>query len=244
MAVSREQVMAFIDGELTPNEEQWIEAEIARDATLRRYVGEQRELRRQLAADFAPMISAPVPEQVERMIVQVGPRPVRRNIVAWLFAREAASRIWIPAGAVAAGIAIGIGFSGVAGGDGFIQARDGGLVASAGLARVLSSQLAADQNPAAPMRVGLTFVSNAGEYCRTFQAGANGGMPLAGIACRHADAWRIIATVPTKAADAGEFRQASSGLPDSLRDVANTTMAGQPLAADGERAARARNWLR
>jgi len=244
--ISLEQLMAFVDGELTAEEERKIAAEIAGDAALAAYVEEQRAVKAQLTRDFAPILSAPVPDHFERMILDATPRKPapRHSLMQRFFPGIGSARVLIPAGALAAGVAIGIGISGLFPSGTMLQNRNGELLASGDLARVLSTQLAADQNTSAPARVGISFVDKAGEFCRSFQTDDTGQNALAGIACRVGDSWRVVATAATQSAPAGTFRQAAAALPNSLRDAITGMMAGQPLNATAEREARAHNWTR
>ena len=112
MAASRETLMAFVDGELTPEEERRVAAEIATNSALAAYVEEQRALRAKLSADFVPVLAAPVPEQFEHMILNA-PRQAKmpRKPFQRFFSRAGSLRIGIPLAAAAAGIAIGIGIT-------------------------------------------------------------------------------------------------------------------------------------
>lgn len=246
MATSREQLMAFIDGELTPGDERKVIAEIAANPDFAAYVEEQRNLRLRLAEDFAPALTQPVPERFERMILHNAPTrsAAMSNLFRQLFAPIRRRQLWIPAGAAVAGIAIGIGISGLFGAGAALHDRDGALIAGGGLARLLSTGLAGDRNPDAPGRIGLTFIDNAGDYCRTFQTSGNGGNVLAGVACHERNTWRVVATAAVKSSVNGQFRPAAASLPDSLRGAVNDMISGQPLNAAAERTARDRNWNR
>jgi hypothetical protein len=239
MTASRESLMAFIDGELSSEEERRVAAEIAASPALNAYVEEQRALKSRVDADFAPILTAPVPERFERMVIDApvsraaGPR---RNPFSMQL-----PRLWIPAAAAAAGIAIGIGLSNLVGGA-MMESRNGALLATGGLARILSTQLAASQSATASTRVGLSFRNKDGNFCRTFQT-AVATNALAGIACREEGDWRILATAATQA-DAGEFRQAASSLPNNLRATLNSMISGKPLNAAAERTARSHNWTK
>jgi hypothetical protein len=245
MVISREHLMAFVDGELSAEEERKIAAEAVNDPVLSAYIEEQRAVKARLAQDFAPILSAPVPDRFERMILEAAPRnaPRQPTLMQRILPLLRPSSAWIPAAAVAAGVVIGIGISGLFSPAGMLQNRNGELLASGDLARVLSTQLAADQNAALPARVGVSFVDKAGTFCRSFQTAASGGNALAGIACRSGNAWRVVATAATQVSP-GTFRQAAASLPDSLRNAITAMIAGQPLNAIGERDARARNWTR
>ena len=246
MKISREHLMAYVDGELTAEEERKLAVEIAGDPVLAAYVEEQRAVKAQLTQDFAPILSAPIPDRFERMILDATPRkPVPRyGLFQRVLSGIRPAGAWILAGAIAAGVAIGIGISGLFPSGAMLQNRDGELVASGDLARVLSTQLAADQNASAPARVGISFVDKAGEFCRGFQTAGTGQNALAGVACRSGNSWRVVATAATETPPSGTFRQAAAALPNSLRDAIAGMIAGQPLNATGERDARAHNWTR
>ena len=245
MAISREQLMAFIDGELSAEEERRTAAEVAGDPALSAYVEEQRAVKARLAHDFASILTAPVPDRLERLILDAAPSkaPPQPALMQRIFNFVRPAPVWISAAALAAGVVIGIGISGLLSPAAMLQNRNGELIASGDLARLLSTQLAADQNAAAPARVGLSFVDKAGEFCRSFQTAAGGQNAIAGIACRSGDSWNVVATAAAQPA-AGTFRQAAASLPDSLRNAITGMIAGQPLNAAAERDARARNWTR
>jgi hypothetical protein len=116
-------------------------------------------------------------------------------------------------------------------------------VAQGELARVLSEELASTQNPAAAVRVGLSFRSKTGNDCRTFTwEGAKSSMN--GIAC-HSDGDWVVATLanePPNANAQSQYQMAGSGMPDTIRSAVKSMMSGQPFDASSERAARASHW--
>lgn len=242
MAASRETMMAFVDGELTPEEERRVAAEIAANSALAAYVEQQRALRARLSADFAPVLAAPVPEQFEHMILNA-PRQAKmpQKPFQWLFARADSLRVGIPLAAAAAGIAIGIGITSWFSTGGIIENTGGSRVARGDLAAALSTQLAADQPQASDVRVTVSFVNHDGDFCRSFQT-SEARSAMAGIACRQQGEWRIVATAATQPVNQSEFRQAAAAMPENLRQTIGDMISGQPLNATAERAARARNW--
>lgn len=240
MAASREKLMAFVDGELSPEEERRVAAEIAANSALVAYVEEQRALKARLATDFSPILAAPVPERFEQMIL-AAPRPAKKptaNLFHRVLSRAGSMRAGIPLAAAAAGIAIGIGITNWFGGGAIMENANGALVARGELAAALSTQLAADQNA---VRVPVSFVNRDGNFCRSFRT-SDARNPMAGIACREQGEWRIVATAATQALAPGQFRQAAAGMPESVRQTISDMISGQPLNAAAERAARARNW--
>jgi hypothetical protein len=64
----------------------------------------------------------------------------------------------------------------------------------------------------------------------------------AGLACRAGGQWRIPVLAEAAPEAAGGYRQAGSALPAAVLDAIDERIAGKPLDAAGEEAARARGW--
>ena len=92
------------------------------------------------------------------------------------------------------------------------------------------------------MRVGVSFKSKAGAYCRTFTT--HESTTLAGLACRDHDDWHVqVLAQTTSTPDNGTaYRQAGSALPKSVLQAVDDNIAGEPLDAVAEIAARDKNW--
>ena len=248
MTVSREAVLAFIDGELPADEEMRVAAEIAGDPELAAYVERQKALKARLQSDFSAVLSEPVPARFESMILDDAARAQRLRTP--LFSRRAGGRrgglaglrpfAWIPAIAAAAGFAIGLIMAPQIGGIP-IGVADGTLVARGALARALSTQLASEQDTAAATRIGVTFRDDGGATCRSFIS-ADGEDGFAGIACREGADWRIAALTPVEAPNPALFQPAAAQLPPILLQSLNAMMNGLPFDADEERAARDGGW--
>ena len=119
-----------------------------------------------------------------------------------------------------------------------IATEDGRLYARGALAQTLDQGLAAD---AGPIQVGLSFRNRAGAYCRTFQSAPD---RLAGVACREPQGWAA-ATLAAWTPTAGPaYRTAAAVLPPAVLTSVDALIAGEPLDAAGERAARAEGWGR
>jgi hypothetical protein len=239
MTVSNEMLMRFIDGELPPEDAARIEAQIANDPALQRYVEGQRALQRQLADALSPIMAEPVPEHLSAAI--------RNTPVSWrwrlkhIFARTDGRLTWptiaVPAtAALAAGLAIGMLIS-PAGIDQITTQKDGTIVASGTLAAALTTRLASEAQPANAPRIGISFRNTDGQDCRTFESGR-----LAGVACRDATQWKIAALAATAPTAEGPYRQAGSAMPDVIRDAVRGMIAGVPFDAAAERAARDQRW--
>jgi hypothetical protein len=111
------------------------------------------------------------------------------------------------------------------------------------LSHTLSEQLAGAQTTdQAPVRIGVSFKSKAGDYCRTFTV--HESSTLAGLACRQHDDWHVQVLAQTTSAveSGGAYRQAGSEIPKSVLQAVDDNIAGDPLDARAEAAAREKNW--
>ena len=88
----------------------------------------------------------------------------------------------------------------------------------------------------AAVRIGVSFRDDARRWCRTFEAGATGG-----IACAQGEDWRIERLYGGVGRQDGAYRQAGSPAAAMMAD-AQAMMAGDPLDAAAERAARDAGW--
>jgi anti-sigma factor RsiW len=123
-----------------------------------------------------------------------------------------------------------------------IGTRGGELVAQGDLEQALSNQLAGDQSGDAPVQIGVSFKSKAGDHCRTFVVREQS--PLGGLACRQGDAWRVqvVAAANASAGEGGGYRPASADMPAAVITVVEQQINGEPLDASAEAAARSRGW--
>ncbi|GMV59887.1 MAG: hypothetical protein AMXMBFR72_29800 [Betaproteobacteria bacterium] len=249
---SDETLMTYVDGELDAAAAAAIERAAAGDAALAARIERMRRLRAAVHAAYAPVLDEPVPDRLLAALQAAPAAPRTRSGVIDLAARRAAKTAaprprwsWLEWGAMAASVLLGVAIGAVAlrGPGEPIVAERGGLVARAALAQALSAQLVRDQPADAPVRIGLSFVSKAGEYCRTFALAQRA--PVAGLACRSGGDWRVTVVVQDESAAAPDrYRTAATPLPPALLDAVDATIAGDPLDAEAERAARERGWKR
>lgn len=236
MRIAEEALMAYVDGELDSIAAARVEAAMADDPELAAAVARERALRQRLRSAFNPITEEPIPERLIAAARGETARPQpatsgparRRGILRY-------------GGALAAGILIGVFFGRVLPDRDSSQWRshNGVLLASGELAQALDTQLASA--PAAgSASIGLSFKAASGEYCRTFTT--TQPRALAGLACRGAQGWHVPALMETRPSSNGEMRTASSAFPSALLDQVEARMPGEPLDADGERAARDAGW--
>jgi len=257
MTVPDEEVFAFVDGELPPEAMARIETAMATDPQLALRVETQRALRRLLSGAHAGAVRQPPPEALGATAVAKPPPPAKpAEVIAFPGAKTQAKAkakektkprepkpprpaggagrgapAWVGlAACLIAGLAIGrlaapppVTLSG---------ADEPAPIAAGPLARALNTQ--ASGQGAGPVRISLSFETPSGVYCRAFQA--SGRSPLAGVACREPDAWRVRAVGPAGAAATGSRTSAA------ILATVSAMSVGPPLDAAGEARAKAAGW--
>lgn len=241
MSLPKETLMAYVDGELTPEDARRVEAEIAVRPDLKDFVDQQLALRHAFARSFDTILDAPLPEHLLAAAAQP-PSLVWRAMQALKALATRRALIWsaVPAAALACGVAVGVLIT--AQGSADIVFAHGGLVARGALSNALSNALSGQPVRTAEAQTGLSFRDKAGRYCRTFATG--GGASLAGVACHEDGAWHIAALAePAKEENAGTaYALSGSTMPDAIRSAVRGMIAGVPLDAAAEKKARAHGW--
>ena len=219
MAISPDLLNDFIDGKLAAEEASGIAAKIASDPDLAAYVEDQKALKAALASPAAVWLGR------------------AHDRAAATFAS------WIPAGALAAGIGLGVVLAGSFGIGTDFRSQEGTLIAQGALAQILSTSLSAEANKgAAAARVPASFWSKNGSFCRSFVTRGNAESALAGIACRERGAWRIAAMATMAPGNPSQSPLVTAELPASVRSVMDNLIVGEPLDPNAERQARSQGW--
>lgn len=225
-----EKFFAWLDGELGPAEAAEMDARVARDPELKRLAEQHRALGSQLRSAFDPVAEAPVPERLQDAL-----RPSAQVIDLSAARRARSMPAFAQWTAIAATLAIGI-FVGtrLPQQSAPVQVEAGRLYAAASLNQALDTALASA--PEGDVRIGLTYRDSAGEICRTFTAPAGSG-----LACRNGSRWRMKGLFAAPEGQSSDYRMAA-GMDPSLAALVDSTMAGEPLDAAQERAAKAKGW--
>lgn len=108
------------------------------------------------------------------------------------------------------------------------------MYAASALAHSLDSELASA--PAGNVRIGMTFRDRGGEYCRSFTATASSG-----LACRTGGRWQLKGMFAAPEGNGSEYRMAA-GMDPNLASLVDSSIAGEPLDAASEKAARDKGW--
>jgi hypothetical protein len=232
MKFTDETLMAYADGELDAALRAEIEAEMARDPEVARVVERHRALASRLRGSYDGVLAEPVPARLASLVA-------RRAPVETLAARRGAGHrqmrpaAWLAmAASVVAAVLAGLLIMRSPAAP--YEETPAGLVARGALAERLDTQLASA--PAGEVKIGTSFLGRDGRYCRTFAFERR----IAGLACRGASDWKIEALADLTAAD-GEVRTAASMPAEVLRAV-DAAIAGEPLDAAAETAARDAGW--
>ena len=225
MTIEPEMLMAYADGELDPLNAKRVERAIAGDPALAQEVERHRALRKRVSDSFAPVADEQVPDWLAALLksnVVDLPTPKTRPIL---------SR-WRAAAALAACLVLGLTI-GISVSRGPVSSGAGGLYASGSLAAALDDQVGGADGA---VKVAVSFRDKQGAYCRVFSSSATDG-----IACRDASGWALRRTQQGSTTQHGDYAQAGSPDPD-LMAAAQDMMAGEPLDAKAEAAARGAGW--
>jgi hypothetical protein len=242
-----DELMAYADGELVGERRAALAAAMANDAEIRRRVNALEAQRQRVSAAFADVLEEPVPDRLTALLAAPGaarPVPTVADLAAQRQRRDArrAMPSWAQWGGMAASVALGIALGmqiGPGSPDALSGDAGGPMVATGRLAQALGSRLASDTSGSPDgIAVQLSFVDKGGRYCRTFSTDR-----MAGLACRDATQWTVLATAAAERAPSTTMRQAGSPLPRSVLEAVDARIEGTTLSAEQELRARDRAWI-
>jgi hypothetical protein len=247
MIISEETLMAYADGELDPAERARIETAVADDPALAARVEAHRALRTRVGAAYEEVLDEPAPDRLVNVITHA-PRPRVAEVVDLAHLRQSRtpgrSTGWAQWAAMAACFVLGFLVAAPIqlGSSDLVRARGLNLIAHGRLAHALTERLTSDsQNAHGTVRIGESFLSRSGAYCRTFTAAGRGA--LAGVACRDDGRWRVATAVFFKAQPGVEpYPSAGFQQPQAVTDAVAADIVGTPLDARNEAAARTSGW--
>jgi hypothetical protein len=254
MTIPDEMLAAYVDGELESAERARIEQAMAQDAQLAQRVAQQRALRDRRRGAYNGVLQDAVSQRTSRAARLGAPSgPAQVIDLARVRAerarrgngqRQTKLRRYGVAASLAVGLMAGVLIQRLAAPAVMTELHDGALLARGALAQALNEQLASSALPGAAVRVGLSFRSRAGNYCRTFAFSAS--RSLVGLACREQDQWQLLNLVAAEGSAAPGTTQnlhlASSALPPALLQAVNDHISGDPLNASAEAKARSTGW--
>jgi hypothetical protein len=260
-------VMAYVDGELPPEDAAAFDARLALEPALAAAVARERALRASLQSAYEPMPAGlldllAIPDAAARTppLHAVAPPASAANEALPRGASDvhraalphARRWAWPQFGAMAACLVLGVVFGTrvlaphPTTGDGdtlaLNVAPDGAITAQGALRNALEQDIAGTVlDPNAKVGVGLTFRDHAKQYCRTFTLDS----ASSGIACKQSEGWVVAHLEHAKNArqgEAGGYRTAASPLSPTLLQAIDAMREGDTLDAPAEAAAKARGW--
>lgn len=261
VTVPDELLMAYADGELTPDEAKALEQLLTQDPMLRVRLEPFVETRMRLAYVFEPALHEPVPDRLIAAIAKASAAPaVREPAKPSLYQRlrESVSNLaetlapggrMTPAFAIGAiallltSTAIGWAVGRFTAPSGLIQVAGSELLASGKLARALEtrrSRVAAASETTGDMSIMpvLSFRTQAGGICREYRITGEGSGPnFAGLACRTGEGqWRLALHVetPSTPQSSGPYHTATSVKVPAIDALAETIIAGDAFGRDEE----------
>lgn len=251
MSFSDEILMAYADGELDEQTRREIEQAMRRDPAIADKVSQHKALRSTVFNAFAGTLDEAVPQRLQaaarpgkvvhldsvRQARQPPAPPPAASKPKWVFPQWAAL-----AATLVVGVLVGVFGTQTFSGDGQLAAfdKESGILAAQGkLDKALSQQVAGIPVRDASVKVGITFMSKEGGYCRSFMLPTT-----AGLACRNGDIWEIPVLTNGPMGINTQYRQASSALPAAVLEAIDARIEGKPLDAAGERAAHKADWTR
>lgn len=251
MSFSDEILMAYADGELDEQTRREIEQAMRHDPAIAEKVSQHKALRSNVFNAFAGTLDEAVPQRLQaaarsgkvvhldsvRQARQPPAPPPAASKSKWVFPQWAAL-----AATLVVGVLVGVFGTQTFSGDGQLAAfdKESGILAAQGkLDKALSQQVAGIPARDASVKVGITFMSKEGSYCRSFMLPTT-----AGLACRNGETWEIPVLTNGPMGINTQYRQASSALPAAVLEAIDARIEGKPLDAAGERAAHKADWTR
>ena len=247
---SPETLMAYADGQLSPEEIARVEQAIAESAELRREIADYRLTHRVVAQTLRPLDQLPVPPAlVDFVLKHKGESEPPSAPVIKLADRRKARPVWIDAIAAGVLLSAGLAVGGTMFGRGLDQttvlamADNGALAPASMLATTLEDGASSvvRVRGGAQVRPVQTFL--AGETpCREFEMLA-GNAGSVGIACRRQEGWHIETLVAAQVThDAGGFKLASGPQDAALETALANLDASAGLEAEAERCLITAGW--
>lgn len=243
MKFSDEMLMAYADGELDLVSRAEIESAMAADPGIARIVERHRALAARVQSAYQGVLEEPVPAKLASLAAEPLTAPfsdLASKRAAQAEARAEASRWRLPQwSALAASVALGamVGILVMRGEPLPYEETTAGLIARGDLDAALTRQLAGSLGTG-KSRVGISFRHHDGAYCRTFHLEQQA--PLAGLACRRGDAWKLEMLAATQPHQ-GELQPAAA-MPMAVLQAVDAAIEGEPFDAAAETAARDAGW--
>ena len=264
VSIHEETLLAYVDGELPPDEAAEVAAALERDPAAAAMARQFREASRLLAEAYDQPMREPVPQRLLDTIAETR-QESQATILPWAPRRQRPQTVRRHALPLAASIALAVGLAGGFGMGNLWQpgsepapATVAGLTASASFQQALETTAsgvpvtwAPTDTVVAEVMPLLTFSEDDGRYCREYQTtlvGADATDVAFGIACRDAGgAWRsrLVVAGPAVAPgtpDAAFVPATGEATGGEFRAFVDALVGNDVLPPDAERRLLSRGW--
>lgn len=237
--VTDEQIMAWLDGELSPEQREQIEALVAVSPELARRTSQLSKLESMLAPAYAETLKAPIPARFDALLAKprgsVWSLSGLRSVLAGVFDVKPLA---MAAGALVVGVIAGGVLLGAPQAPGFETTVDGALIANSAMATSLASLHSGEGGGEKAVRIKLSVVDDAGHFCRQFETSDS-----AGLACLEGETWKVDALAKHKASSsAGQYVMADGETDPAIKAALERRGVQQVLDRSAESAAIAAGW--
>ena len=248
MRYSDEQLSAYLDGELLPEERQEIDQAGRTDADVAARLKELQQTDEMVRRAAASIDDRPLPAAVQALLEE--PAGGADNVVSLAERRSARPALgWVSALAASIALVVGFGAGSQFGTDDTATSplRMTGPVADGSpLFNVLEDGVSATDHALdddLSVRPVATFKAQSGQYCREFDIFAPDAATRA-VACRTDGAWRVTIAIAGTASSGstGTYTPATGGTEAALDRYLNALIDGAALGAEEEAALIRKNW--
>jgi anti-sigma factor RsiW len=261
MSFSDETLMAYADGELDLATRRAVERACSTDLALARRVAQYKTRRSNVFAGFGPADDGQRLRQARQAtIVSLDAVRARREATQLAARKATRERRWSWPEWTALGGVLVVGVLAGTFGLSYFQAEEprveliashgGTLTAEGRLVAALEQQLSAPPGAAGvatnaaaraagAVRIGMSFVSIDGSYCRSFASGS-GTFEIGGLACKTGQEWRL----PLVMQNPRPAQAAADDIAPPVKAAIELRMAGEPLDGKAEQEAMQRGWQR
>jgi anti-sigma factor RsiW len=240
MGITDQLLMAYVDGELSPDLAALILSRLEAEPDLLERLERHQRLRSEVSDAYRPVMGEPLPPNLAALLAQEGLKAgvaTARLTERLVFGKF--EKIWPMCAAVAAAAVVGVGLSEALHSREPLALSRGRIVAAGPLARSLEHSLAADGSGSGA-KIMASFEDRAGRYCRLFQAR---GSHEDGVACKNDGRWQVVALANAVGSEPPNgYRQASLALAASVEAAMGEFQASNVLTPEQELQARTREW--
>ena len=238
--ISKEELAAYVDGELDPTDAARVEAALRDDSKLRAQRDALAAQKTLLTDRYDLVLQEPTPEHLEQLLRDADAKPapvaksgLRLSSALGALADALFATRWSGGLTAAACLLVGI----VAGEQmlrgatptGYVT-QDAALFAQGDVAQILSTGVSGETvSGVTPV---LSFLTSDDTLCRAFTS-----VTGSGVACRTEEGWRMEALSFQVSEQLGDFRTASSSLPEPVLEAVDRLIDGEVLEPDAERQA-------